>query len=558
MSCERVVRFDGSELDDLICDLLCCGQHGLTKTVRESALVKICHGALEVFREQEMMVELDGPVNVCGDIHGQYGDLLRLFDKCGFPPDSNYLFLGDYVDRGPNSIETVSLLFCYKLKYPYNVFLLRGNHETRAVNQMYGFNEECQRRYSARLYAAFSDTFSYMPLTALIGDRILCMHGGIAPNARTLDQMRNIKRPLEPAGQTIEMDLLWSDPLPGIKGFIPNKRGASVCFGEDALNEKLQLMDVDMVVRGHQVVQDGFEFFANRKLVTVFSAPHYCGQFNNAGAVMKVTEDLQCSFVLLKPYMMDGEREDKEIDTVVPERERVGDGKEPDTGIIIARVIVPKKDEKEVKETKPEQKSPKVVKPLGCQNRLSKEERRSVKEKERKKIAKRKSSEIVEKRIVKEKPWEVAERKMLKEKKKVAHQPNHPAIPQFAEKPEKERTFRELKKASIRLHPLANPPAPAPTPIPSPPPAATAPAHPPSTRLPPPQFEPIDIIIEPQIKLEKYKSKPKVAEKKLDIDDEFNEMDKPDFDVDEYTSRTQMEEEEEEAEENKKQEDKNG
>ncbi|CAD5212636.1 unnamed protein product [Bursaphelenchus okinawaensis] len=321
---DKMEKFSDSELDKLMCHLLCSGTPltGLTKIVTEENLTKIALVVSEIFNEQGSLVELNGPVNICGDLHGQYGDLLRLFNKCGFPPETNYLFLGDYVDRGPSSIETVSLLFCYKIKYPESVFLLRGNHETRPVNQVYGFYEECLRRYSEELYNVYSDTFMFMPFCGLVGDKILCMHGGISPMLKNLDQLRNLKRPLEPVGPIMEMDVLWADPLAGINGFVPNRRGASYYFGEDALNEMLQILDLDMVVRAHQVVQDGFEFFANRKLVTIFSAPHYCGQFNNAAAVLKVTEDLSCSFVQLKPYVMEGDRDNKTIPTFAPERER--------------------------------------------------------------------------------------------------------------------------------------------------------------------------------------------------------------------------------------------
>uniref|UniRef100_A0AC34R5B3 Serine/threonine-protein phosphatase n=2 Tax=Panagrolaimus sp. JU765 TaxID=591449 RepID=A0AC34R5B3_9BILA len=265
-----------------------------------------------------MLIEIDGPVLVCGDLHGQYGDLLRIFAQGSFPPRSNYLFLGDYVDRGVQNLETISLLFCYKVKYPVNFFMLRGNHECSAVNKVYGFLAECNRRYkSQKLWQTFQDVFNHMPLTALIGERILCMHGGLSPQLTSIDQLRNISRPCDPFGNGMEIDLLWADPVPGLKGFQANRRGTSFGFGEDVLVEKCRELNLDLVARAHQVVQDGYEFFGNRMLVTIFSAPHYCGQFNNAAAFMVVDENLCCHFEILRPSL---KNEDPKIVPTVKEK----------------------------------------------------------------------------------------------------------------------------------------------------------------------------------------------------------------------------------------------
>ncbi|KAK0428079.1 hypothetical protein QR680_010590 [Steinernema hermaphroditum] len=274
---------------------------GLTHAVTEKELIALCGRARDVFLTQPAFLELDPPVRICGDIHGQYGDLLRLFCRGGFPPVTNYLFLGDYVDRGRQNIETIALLFALKVRYPLNFFLLRGNHECANVNRVYGFFEECNRRYTARLWVAFQDAFACMPYSALVGDRILCMHGGISPSLTHLHQLRSIPRPLESIAGTLAMDLLWADPVVGINGFQPNVRGASYGFGADVLADIERSLDIDMVARAHQVVQDGYEFFANRRLVTIFSAPYYCGQFDNCGATMFVNEDLTCSFQILRP-----------------------------------------------------------------------------------------------------------------------------------------------------------------------------------------------------------------------------------------------------------------
>ncbi|KAL3985476.1 Serine/threonine-protein phosphatase PP1-alpha [Acanthocheilonema viteae] len=292
------------DVDDLILRLLSVGQpnKGLTKTVREPEIASLCHKAREIFMAQPSLIEIDPPVRICGDTHGQYGDLLRIFGRGGFPPLANYLFLGDYVDRGPQNLETIILLFCYKVKFPNNFFLLRGNHECANVNRVYGFYEECMRRFnSAQLWEIFQDTFQCMPLTALVGERILCMHGGISPQLKSLQQLREIKRPTNIASPSLEMDLLWADPVIGISGFQINIRGASFGFGSDILATLCKKLNIDMVARAHQVVQDGYEFFGARKCVTIFSAPHYCGQFDNAAAIMSVDQNLLCSFQILRP-----------------------------------------------------------------------------------------------------------------------------------------------------------------------------------------------------------------------------------------------------------------
>ncbi|KAF9609317.1 hypothetical protein IFM89_015562 [Coptis chinensis] len=236
-----------------------------------------------------------------GDIHGQYSDLLRLFEYGGLPPQANYLFLGDYVDRGKQSLETICLLLAYKIKYPENFFLLRGNHECASINRIYGFYDECKRRFNVRLWKIFTDCFNCLPVAALIDEKILCMHGGLSPDLQSLDQIRNLQRPTDVPDTGLLCDLLWSDPSKDVKGWGMNDRGVSYTFGPDKVTEFLQKHDLDLICRAHQVVEDGYEFFADRQLVTIFSAPNYCGEFDNAGAMMSVDETLMCSFQILKP-----------------------------------------------------------------------------------------------------------------------------------------------------------------------------------------------------------------------------------------------------------------
>lgn len=267
----------------------------------ENEIIFLCKESQAIFEKQPTLLEIKAPVKICGDIHGQYSDLLELFNHGGYPPMANYLFLGDYVDRGKQSLECICLLLAYKLKYPNNFFLLRGNHESENVNRIYGFYDECKRRYSLGLWRIFTDCFNWMPICALIDGRILCMHGGISPDLRDFDQIRQIKRPTEIPDSGLLCDLLWSDPEKGIKGWGENDRGVSVTFGADIIERFLEKTNIDLICRAHQVVEDGYEFFADRGLVTIFSAPNYCGEFDNSGAIMNVDEMLCCSFQVLKP-----------------------------------------------------------------------------------------------------------------------------------------------------------------------------------------------------------------------------------------------------------------
>ncbi|KIH69448.1 Ser/Thr phosphatase family protein [Ancylostoma duodenale] len=300
--------------------------------------------AKDLFASQPMMLECSAPLNICGDIHGQFSDLIRIFNMVGWPPTVNYLFLGDYIDRGLWSVETIILLLLLKLKFPDNFLLLRGNHETVIVNRIYGFYEDLIRRFlTPRLFNSFQDVFAMMPMSAIVSDRILCMHGGLSPqllSAESIHILNKIVRPVQdPPNPSLPLDLLWADPDINIKQFKFSIRGVSCTFGPDVLQTVLEKYGFDLVARAHQefyekeaitnyhmtlvdetsmgeeglsfsgriyvkiemVVQDGYEFFSNRKLVTIFSAPHYCGQFDNAAAVMTVNSELQCSFKVLRP-----------------------------------------------------------------------------------------------------------------------------------------------------------------------------------------------------------------------------------------------------------------
>ncbi|XP_022232414.2 serine/threonine-protein phosphatase alpha-2 isoform-like [Drosophila obscura] len=293
---------DGLNLTDLIYRLKNFRKNKQGRVnMLEDELYKLTSMAREMFLDQPMLLTVDAPVRIVGDIHGQFVDLLRIFDHIGYPPGVNYLFLGDYVDRGQNSIETITLLLALRVKYPENVFLLRGNHESPAVNRVYGFFDECKRRFTVKLWKSFVDCYNCMPVAAIIAKRIFCCHGGLSPQLKDLSNIKAIPRPCDVPDQGLLCDLLWSDPDRYGFGWSPSDRGVSYLFGRDVLEKFLQKYDFDLICRAHQVVEDGYEFFAKRQLVTVFSAPNYCGQYDNAGASMGVDKDLMISFDVQRP-----------------------------------------------------------------------------------------------------------------------------------------------------------------------------------------------------------------------------------------------------------------
>ena len=291
------------EVDSLIEKLLSVrgNKPGKQVDLKEEELRFLIEKSLPIIREQKMLIELEAPLHVCGDIHGQYYDLLRIFEHCGYPGEFNYLFLGDYVDRGKQSLETISLLLCYKIKYPDKVTLLRGNHESSVTNRIYGFYDECKRRYNVRIWKSFTELFNYLPVAAIIDDKILCMHGGLSPELKNIQSISDISRPTDIPDTGLLCDLLWSDPDKDVVEYDENDRGVSVIFGEKIVQDFNKKNDLDLIIRAHQVVDDGYEFFAQRQLITIFSAPNYCGEFDNSAGIMIIDESLTCSLKVLRP-----------------------------------------------------------------------------------------------------------------------------------------------------------------------------------------------------------------------------------------------------------------
>ncbi|KRX18254.1 Serine/threonine-protein phosphatase PP1 [Trichinella nelsoni] len=274
---------------------------GSKTPLTEQELMEILNAAIPLLLAEQSLIEFNAPVVICGDIHGQFEDLLRLYDSVGWPPEKRYLFLGDYVDRGPQSVEVMSLQVLLKLQYPNDYFLLRGNHEHAVINRSYGFYNECTSRYSVNLWKRFQNLFACMPLSALVSKKIFCMHGGISSELKNFDQIRGIQRPTSVSPCGILCDLLWADPEENANGFEKSPRGVGCVFGENVTIEFCNNMGIDLIVRAHQVFDQGYQFFAERRCVTVFSAPNYCNMFNNAAAALIIDKNLNCKIVQIMP-----------------------------------------------------------------------------------------------------------------------------------------------------------------------------------------------------------------------------------------------------------------
>ncbi|KAK7344454.1 hypothetical protein VNO77_14081 [Canavalia gladiata] len=276
---------------------------------------ELCYAAEQIFMHEPTVLQLKAPVKVFGDLHGQFGDLMRLFDEYGFPSTAgdityiDYLFLGDYVDRGQHSLETITLLLALKIEYPENVHLIRGNHEAADINALFGFRIECIERMGENdgiwAWTRFNQLFNYLPLAALIEKKIICMHGGIGRSIHSVEQIEKLERPITmDAGSIILMDLLWSDPTENdsVEGLRPNARGPGlVTFGPDRVSEFCKKNKLQLIIRAHECVMDGFERFAQGQLITLFSATNYCGTANNAGAILVVGRGLVVVPKLIHP-----------------------------------------------------------------------------------------------------------------------------------------------------------------------------------------------------------------------------------------------------------------
>ena len=278
------------------------------KYLPEEEVKDLCAKAKEIFIKEPNIQIVHCPVTVCGDIHDQYHDLLELFKVGGYTPDTNYLFLGDYVDRGCFSVESVSLLLALKLKYPNRIFLLRGNHESRQTSQMYGFYDECLKKYNNNItiWDTFMDLFDFLPLCALIENKILCLHGGLSPNIQTIEEINKLDRKQELPHDGPMSDLLWSDPEER-EGWGQSPRGAGFVFGGDISRKFNFTNKLSMICRAHQLQQNGFQWSHENNVLTIFSAPNYCYRCGNLAAIMEIDENMKFELQTFDPAPRRGE-----------------------------------------------------------------------------------------------------------------------------------------------------------------------------------------------------------------------------------------------------------
>ena len=279
--------------------------------ISEVEIKFLCSKVKEVFNKESNVISVSAPVTVCGDIHGQFDDFIELFNIGGKCPYTNYLFTRDFVDRGYNSVETISLLFALKIRYPNRIFLTRGNHECRQITQVYGFYDECLRKYgSSTIWKLVTEVFDYLPLTALIESQIFCLHGGLSPCMDSIDDIRKLDRFTETPNEGLMCDLLWSDPQERF-GWGINIRGVAYVFGEDITESFIFKNRLSIIARAHQLV-NGHYWQHNHNLCTIFSAPNYCYKCGNEASIMEVDEHLKYTFTNFgsqtKPIESDNKR----------------------------------------------------------------------------------------------------------------------------------------------------------------------------------------------------------------------------------------------------------
>jgi serine/threonine-protein phosphatase 4 catalytic subunit len=281
------------KLDLLLVDLWNC------KLPSKDDALELLQLSFTVLDREPNIVRIRTPITVCGDIHGQFYDLLELFSVGGRPPEQNFLFLGDYVDRGFYSTESLFLLLALKARYPTKIHLLRGNHESQTVTEEYGFMEEVVRKYDDGMYKACLKVFCVLPLAALIDNAVFCVHGGLSPSLQNLSQIEALDRKQEPPMNGLFSDLLWSDPA-DITGYVASERGAGFVFGADATRDFLAANGLQFMCRAHQLAQDGFCKWFDGGLYTVWSAPNYCYRGGNLACVFEITSPDVTKFKLFK------------------------------------------------------------------------------------------------------------------------------------------------------------------------------------------------------------------------------------------------------------------
>ncbi|KAH7372252.1 Serine/threonine-protein phosphatase 2B catalytic subunit [Pyrenochaeta sp. MPI-SDFR-AT-0127] len=268
--------------------------------LEEEQALWIIRTGTDILRCEDTLLTVKAPMTICGDIFGQYYDLMKILEVGGDPYETPYLFLGNYVNHGRFGIECILYLWSLKISYPQTFWLLRGNHECRHMTDSFTFKAECIHKYSKDVYEACMESFDCLPSAAVINEKLLCLHGGLSPELQTLDQLREIDRFCEIPTSGLMCDILWSDPMEAYgqetiaDSFIPNeKRGISYSFAYQAVCEFLERNNLLSIIRGHEPQEQGYRLYRKPEnavfssLMAVFSAPNYKDLYKNRAAMIK-------------------------------------------------------------------------------------------------------------------------------------------------------------------------------------------------------------------------------------------------------------------------------
>lgn len=292
MNCSNVFNFFSEVL------MKFSESHPVLPVFSKNELINLCKESKNIFIQEQTQIILTGDFIIVGDLHGHVFDLFNIFQQYGLPPKQRFIFLGDIVDRGNYSLSVTTLIFALKTEYPDYVYLLRGNHEFRSVCSNSGFFDEIMKIYkkedeSNAIFDAFIDAFNSLPLVACVNNNYICVHGGIGPKFQKIDQLKNIVRPLNEIYGGIADEILWSDPSDDIDLYRASSRGVGYEFGHSAINNFLKANRYRLLIRAHQQIQDGFEYSLDNRVLTVFSASNYCGEYENFGGIVLIKENAE-------------------------------------------------------------------------------------------------------------------------------------------------------------------------------------------------------------------------------------------------------------------------
>lgn len=290
-------------------------RHSLAiKMPKQQHVLALCQEMTRVFVKEPVLLELTGQINIIGDLHGHLPDLARIMRTNGLPPEQKYLFLGDLVDRGEFSFETVLFIFILKLQYPNCIYSIRGNHEFASLCSNFGFLDQVMQIYQSPVpFNAITDVFNYMPLAAIINGQAFCVHGGIGPQLTNISQFKSVIRPLDELYGGIANSILWSDPCPSVVDYRPSERGSGFKFGQEAIDSFLQTNNLKYLIRGHSYIVGGVEMNLNNKVITVFSASNYCGNNDNKSGMLRIKEDGSYEPLIFDPLPHIVRRQEKGI-----------------------------------------------------------------------------------------------------------------------------------------------------------------------------------------------------------------------------------------------------